>query len=280
LMRLYQEIFEKSGLTVSQVLVTRQDFGRRTSYLSLQRTLSTLLKWNAVPVINENDALAADEIRFGDNDILAALVSAKMQTSHLLLLTQTEGFIKDGCVVPVIDRITPEIKAFCSGKSCLGSGGMKSKLEAAHIARKSGASTFIFAGAHPEYISEILLEKKGHGTCIPAEKRLSAKKQWLAYSSLVSGTISVDRGAEEALVKKGRSMLPSGIMKVSGEFGRGDVVGLTGGNGTVFARGITSYSSSEIEKIRGRRSSEIEKILGYTRGEEVIHRDNLTLEHA
>jgi len=277
LMKQYEKYFSRYKVTLGQVLVTRGDFTNRNSYLNLSKTLFTLLKWGIVPVINENDSVAVEEIKFGDNDILSALIASKMDCSKLVIFTVVDGVIQGTEVISEIKKITSEILKECSGKSQLGSGGMYSKIQASKIAQSSGITTLILNGKNVSLLYDIVLGKIKIGTIVHPEKKLKSRKRWIEFCSIEKGNIVVDEGAERVLVKNGKSLLASGIKEVKGDFSRGDVVNILNKKGNIIGKGISNYSIREVDKIKGRNSKEIEKVLGYKKEEEIIHRDNMVI---
>lgn len=282
LMGAYHEVFDSLGQTVAQVLLTRQDFVDRERYLNARNTMLTLLGMGVIPVINENDTVAVEEINFSGNDMLAALVAAKINADKLVILTDVDGLYRGepgkGEPISSVDKITPEIEALASGKSGSGRGvgGMKTKIEAAKIAGAAGVATVIANGSKAGMLSRIA-SGASEGTLFAASKHMDARKCWIAFGTKCSGKLHVDKGAAAALTERGKSLLSSGITRVEGRFERGDTVSVMGADGKELARGLTAFSSAEAEKIMGKKSAEIAKILGYEAEEEVIHRDNLVV---
>jgi len=281
----YERSFGEYGKKVAQVLLTRDDFSDRKRYINSKNTLLTLLSYRVVPVINENDTVATDEIKFGDNDYLASLVAGLIEAERLIILSDVEGLYTEdprrnsrARIIEYVDEITPELEEKAGGSgSLVGTGGMYSKILAAKRAVNHGIAVHIISG-RKEGLLRYLLEGKKCGTFFkPKEERLSSKKGWIAYGSRSKGNLIIDEGAVKALVEGGKSLLPSGIVSVEGGFDTGDAVYCLDSKGNRIAKGLTNYSSSEIAKIKGVRTSEIEKILGYKYSEEVIHRDNLVL---
>ncbi len=285
LMWAYEKCFSVHGRKVAQILLTRDDFADRKRYINSRNTLITLLSYGVVPVINENDTVATEEIRFGDNDNLASLVAGLIDAERFIILSDVDGLFDDdptinpqAKLIGVVEKITPELERKAGGSaSAVGTGGMFSKLLAAKRAVHHGITVNIVNGRTKGVISS-LLKGAHHGTEFkPRETRLSSKKGWIAYACRTRGSITVDEGAAKALVRGGKSLLPSGIISLSGNFEAGDAVYCLDPDGKRIAKGLTNYSSAEIEMIRGRRTSEIEGILGYQYSDEVIHRDNLVL---
>jgi glutamate 5-kinase len=285
LMHEYEEAMRASGCRVAQILLTREDLADRQRFLNARATLETLLEFGIVPIINENDTVAVEEIKFGDNDNLSALVTNLADAGLLVILTDIDGLYDadprqkaDACLIPLVRSVTKEMEHAAGGSgSTVGTGGMTTKLSAAKKAAKSGAATLILNGR----VAGILLQAMAGvdlGTLfLPAARSLTSRKHWIAFTLRPKGKIYVDAGASLVLRQEGKSLLPSGITKIEGDFERGAGVRICDAEGVEFARGVTDYDSSEIRLILGRRSSEIEDILGYRYEDEVIHRDNLVL---
>ncbi|NQT33144.1 MAG: glutamate 5-kinase [Candidatus Omnitrophica bacterium] len=280
LMDIYNRYFNKRGYNTGQILLTQEDFSNRRRFLNIRYTLNTLLKYRAVPIINENDSVSTEEIKCGDNDRLSSLVADLADSDMLIILTDVEGLLdSEGRVIPVVESVTGSIKSFCRGKGCEEStGGMTTKLEAVKNATQAGVQSVIASGRKNNIIVDIVRGKKT-GTSFRAQKKtLKARKRWIAFGSKTKGSIVVDTGAETALVVKKKSLLPSGVVGVKGKFTDGDVVDILGeGKKGIIAKGLSNYSSEEIEAIKGKKSSEIESELGYKDYDEVVHRDNLVI---
>lgn len=283
LMGIYERLFKKRGCLVAQVLLTSEDIQNRERYLNARNTLLTLLNYKAIPIVNENDTVAVDEIRFGDNDTLSALVASKVEADLLIILTDTGGLYttdpkrRGARFIEEVSEITPQLEKMASGSGTLrGTGGMVTKLRAAKIARSSGVAMLIADGRIRNVIKRLLAGER-LGTFFLPKERLRSRKRWIAFGLPLSGKIKIDEGAKEAISKRNKSLLPSGILEVKGRFSVGDGVSIIDEGDREFARGIVSYSSREIEKIKGKKTSQIEEILGYTDYDEVIHRDNLVL---
>lgn len=283
LMSLYAEIFGSRGLVTAQVLLTQSDMTHRQQYLNARHTLERLFQLGAVPVINENDTVASDEITFGENDLLSALVASLVAADTLVLLTDTGGLhtadprrSEEAVLITRVERITDEIESLCGGVgSELASGGMSSKVQAAKIAVNSGVRTFIADGREPCVISRILAGEEV-GTLFVPLVRVRSKKHWIGYAKKSKGRLVVDPGAANALRKDGRSLLPAGVLEVEGDFLIGDSVDIVDTGGRLIGRGLTNYGASEAKAIRGLRSEQIEEVLGEA-GEEIIHRDRLAV---
>ena len=279
----YQEILRGFGITAAQVLLTLDDSERRERYLNASRTLLTLLKLGAVPVINENDTVATQELRYGDNDRLSARVAQMVSAECLVLLSDVDGLYtadprRDGNAryVDEVTELTREVLDMAGGPgSSHGSGGMHTKLEAARIAVGAGCRMCIATGHVARPISALL--NGGRATWfLPSATPGAARKQWIAGTLKPRGALRVDAGAERALVA-GRSLLPAGVTGVDGPFGRGDAVSVVGPDGREIARGLCAYPADEAALIAGRRSTDIQEILGYSGRDEIIHRDDLVL---
>lgn len=279
LMHVYSEFFRKEGALVGQMLLTQEDFNDRVRYLNIKHTINALLKHNAIPVINENDTVATEEIRCGDNDRLSSLVADICQADRLILLTDVDGLLDGNAkVISVVSEITQGILKLGGKSHCdLGTGGMSTKLEAARIVTRAGIECTIANGRAKDVLAKIVLEGEGIGTTFKCtDAKFIAKKRWIAYSSRAKGAISVDDGAKEAL-KKNKSLLASGILGVAGNFKSGDVVNVVDADNEELARGLSNYSSEEVAKIKGMRSGRFKSILGYDGSDEVIHKDNLVV---
>ena len=279
----WKEVLEPHDCTVAQVLLTLGDTEQRRRYLNARSTLTTLLRLGAVPVINENDTVATAEIRYGDNDRLAARVAQMVSADALVLLSDVDGLYtadptRDPAArfIPEVARITPEVEAMAGGSaSDVGSGGMATKLMAAKIAVSAGCHMVIAAGREPHPLARI--EAGARSTWFLADDSpVAARKQWIAGTLKPAGEISVDAGAARAL-GQGRSLLPAGVTAVSGRFDRGDAVVVRGPDGREIARGLCAYSSADAERLCGRQSAELEALLGYRGRDEMIHRDDLVL---
>jgi glutamate 5-kinase len=279
----YQEILRGFGITAAQVLLTLDDSERRERYLNASRTLLTLLGYGAVPVINENDTVATQELRYGDNDRLSARVAQMVSAECLVLLSDVDGlYTADPRHDPAarhveeVTEVTREVLDMAGGPgSSHGSGGMRTKLEAARIAVGAGCRMCIATGHVSRPLSALL--QGGKATWfLPSATPGAARKQWIAGTLKPKGTLRVDAGAERALAG-GRSLLPAGVTAVDGPFGRGDAVSVVAADGREIARGLTAYPADEAALIVGRRSGDIQEILGYSGGDEIIHRDDLVL---
>lgn len=285
LMQAYESSFTPHNLKTAQVLLTSEDLGSRQRFLNARATIDTLLDFGIIPIINENDTVVVDEIKFGDNDNLSALVTNVAEAHLLLILTDIEGYYTadpntdpDAVLVPVITTVTREIERAAGGSgSAVGTGGMATKVAAAKKAGKNGVATIMVSGKRKGAITAALHGEEIGTLFLPADTGLNRRKHWIAYTLKPTGKIVVDDGARNALLKKGKSLLPSGVVKVEGKFERGACVRLLGLDGVEFARGLSDYSSSESSRLLGCKSPEIEGILGYHYGDVIVHRDNLVL---
>jgi len=285
LVQVYESSFREHGLETAQILLTHDDLADRTRYLNARSTLTTLLQLHVIPVINENDTVVTDEIKFGDNDTLAALVCNAIDADTLVILTDQHGlFSADPRNDPAAKLIReakagdPQLEAMAGGAgSSLGRGGMLTKVQAAKKAALSGATTIIAHGREADVLLR-LYEGERIGTRLTADAlSLQAKKTWLAGHLKTSGTVTLDAGAARALMQGGKSLLSIGVTAVGGNFERGAVVSCLNSEGHEIARGLVNYSSSEAQKIMRRPTSLIEQLLGYIAEPELIHRDNLVL---
>lgn len=284
LMHMYEKLFAEYSQVVAQVLLTKDDITHRERYLNARNTLLSLLSYGVIPIINENDTVVFEQIKFGDNDTLAALVSGLIDAELLILLSDIDGLYtanprldSAARLIPLVEELTPEIEKLAGEPGTnLGSGGMVTKIQAAKISCNSGIPMVLANGSRDNVLRDIVTGQNPGTLFIPKEHRIRSRKGWIAYASRPSGTVIIDAGAEKALVDSGKSLLPSGITKVDGEFKRGSVVRVLGKNGEI-ARGIVNYSSEEIDRIKGCQSKDIFVILGYRDYDEVIHRDNLSL---
>jgi glutamate 5-kinase len=279
----WTQVLSARGLTAAQLLLTLDDTEDRRRYLNARETLNTLLGLHCVPVINENDTVATAEIRFGDNDRLAARVAEMVQADQLILLSDIDGLYTadprrdpDASHIPVVEAITPEIEAM-GGEPPPGysSGGMRTKLVAARIATQAGCAMAIAIGKVERPLQA--LERGGRCTWfLPAPEGRSSRKRWIAGSLSPAGSLTVDAGAARALAN-GRSLLPAGVRAVDGTFERGDPVTIQGPDGAILGRGLSAYGSAEAVRIAGHRSDEIEAILGWRGRDVIVHRDDLVL---
>ncbi len=285
LIRAYEDAFQPHGQRVAQILLTREDLRHRGRYLNARNTLLTLLALEVIPIINENDTVAVEEIKFGDNDALSALVANLLTADLLVILTDTDGLFTADPRRDPRARLVREV-ALGAGEARLwagesgtgvGTGGMSSKVEAAGLAGASGTPTIVANGLVEGTLGRLLAGEQVGTYFAPRPGRLTSRKRWLAYATHPRGVIVVDAGAKAALVRGGKSLLPSGIVGARRDFGTGDVVSLVDGEGREFGRGLTNYAAEEVERIKGLKTGQIEGALGYKYSDEVVHRDNLVI---
>ena len=285
LMSRYEAAFAKSGLQVAQVLLTHDDLSSRKRFLNARNTLTTLLRMGIVPVINENDTVAVEELKFGDNDQLSALTTNLVEADLLIILSDIDGLYDrdprcdpNAVKIPFVEDIDAlDLDKLANDAGAHGTGGIRSKCAAARKAAHFGAATIIANGNAPGILAAILSGEDIGTLILPREDRLTSRKHWIAFSTRPSGRVFVDDGAAAALLKGGKSLLPSGIKDVDGSFDAGEVVHCVDAKGMEFARGMVNYSSAEIKRIKGLKSTELEGVLGYKVYDEVIHRDNLVV---
>ncbi|MBE0516693.1 MAG: glutamate 5-kinase [Methanophagales archaeon] len=284
LMSTYDRYFTTYEQTIAQVLLTHEDFFDRQRYLNLRNTLSILLKSGVIPIINENDTVAVDEIKVGDNDNLSALVASNLGADLLIILTDTDGLFtydpkrsKNAALISVVDEITPVIERIAETRGKTGVGGMKTKIQAAKVTMQAGIPLVIANGREENIITRIIDGEPLGTLFMPKKKKMYSREHWILFASPPKGRIKVDEGAKTALIKNSGSLLPSGIIGVEKEFKSGDTVSIVDANGVEFAKGISNYSSSDIEKIKGMQSKEIEHVLGRKDYAEVVYRGNLVL---
>ena len=285
LLHVYEKIFAEYGQTVGQVLLTREDSVKRSRYVNSRNTLLQLLAMGVIPIINENDAVAVDELKIGDNDTLSAMVGTIVDADLIIILSDVDGVYTanpqtnpEAKLLSEIVDITPEIDELAGGPGTLrGTGGMYTKIQAAKIAVNAGIALVIASGTQDGVVREILTGQDV-GTLFPSKhNRLQVRKSWLAFGSRIAGDVQVDSGCAKAIAKTGSSLLAAGIVKVQGEFEQGKTIRILDPNGRELARGLSNYSSSEIERIRGKHTDEISSVLGYKTTDEVVHRDHLVL---
>jgi glutamate 5-kinase len=286
LMALYERFFSRFEKSVAQVLLTHEDLANRQRYINAKHTFQMLLESGIIPVVNENDTVAVEEMKFGDNDHLSALVATLLGADLLVILSDVEGVYdrdprvhKDARLIPLVQDVR-KVKESIVGesRSSFGTGGIATKIGAAEEAAAAGIPTIITSGLHERSIGRVFDPQEAIGTLVLAEEnRLTQRKHWIAYNLKPTGAIVVDQGAHEALVKKGKSLLPSGLKEVRGMFGVGDCVRCLDLVGEEFARGLVNYSAQELIQIKGLHTSKIEKVLGYKAYDEIIHRDDLVL---
>ena len=285
LMNVYDSYFSRHQQTVAQVLLTHDDLSHRRRFLNARNTLLALLQLEIIPIINENDTVAVDEIKVGDNDNLSAMISNLVEADLLVILTDIDGLCDSdprlnphARCIPLIEDIDMEMEGIAGDTGGPWRvGGMVTKIEAARKTSRFGIPTVIGNGAKEGILHQIVSGKEIGTLILPKQRGLSSRKGWIAYHLKPKGEVAVDEGAKKALCQRGKSLLPSGVMKINGSFDRGDAVSCVGPRGKEFARGLVNYNASELEKIKGLRSHQIEKTLGYKYSDEVIHRDDLVV---
>ena len=285
LMHTYEKMFGEYGQVVGQVLLTREDSVNRKRYTNSRNTLLTLLKMGVIPIINENDAVAIDELKIGDNDTLSASVAAIVDADLLIILSDVDGVYtanpqKDPAakLISEIAEVTPEIEAMCGGAGSLrGTGGMLTKMTAARMAMNSGIVMVIAAGMR-EGVVRSVLSGQAVGTLFPPrQNRLQFRKRWLAFGARIKGRLIVDKGCAHALLHSGSSLLAAGIQAVEGSFDQGNTVSIVNQEGWEIARGLANYNSGDLAKIKGLHTHEIAAVLGHKTYDEIVHRDNMVL---
>ncbi len=285
LMEAYENAFRKQNCTIAQILLTKDDFINRARYLNAKNTFSALFEKKVVPIINENDTVAVEEIKLGDNDNLSALVANLIEADLLIILSDIDGLFSDDPaknsqaeLIPVVEKITPHLEKIAkSSKSELSTGGMVTKIQAAKRCVSSGIAMVIANGKNPKILEEIFSGNFRGTLFLPGENKLNVRKKWIGFVSHSNGYIVVDDGAKNALIKKQKSLLPSGILEIHGDFNAHDTISVKDTVGNEITKGVTGYSSLDIQKIKGKKTVEIERILHRTSSGEVIHRDNLVL---
>ncbi|MEE8399187.1 MAG: glutamate 5-kinase [Desulfobacterales bacterium] len=281
----YEKAFSQCGKNVAQILLTSDDFSNRKRYLNARNTFNTLLSWGVVPIVNENDTVAVEEIKVGDNDNLAAMMTVLMDADLLINLTDIDGLYTaspredpDAKRLPVVASINKDIEAFASAiPGALGTGGMLSKVISARKVTAAGIPQVIANGLERGILAALFAGKDKGTFFVPKEKRLASRKCWIAFSLKPKGGLVVDRGAADAMVRKGKSLLPTGVVDVEGEFGVGAPVEFRRIEGDVVGKGLANYSAADIRKIMGLHSNQIKDRLGTKPYDEIIHRDNLVI---
>ena len=285
LMRVYSNAFGRHNRVVAQMLLTMSDLTDRTRFLNTRNTLNTLLEWGVIPIINENDTVAVEEIKFGDNDNLASMMANIMEANILINLTNTDGLYdrnpkekKKSKLIPLVKDITDEIeKAASSEADPVGMGGMKSKVIAARKVTAFGIPFIIVPGKKEGILHEVFSGENVGTLFLPMEEHLKSKKHWIAFTLRSRGKLIIDDGATKAITQQGKSLLPGGVLGVEGDFSVGDPVSCLDGNGQVFAKGLVNYSSQDIDKIKGLKTTKIKQVLGSHPYDEIIHRDNMAV---
>ena len=293
LMKAYEESFAQNGCKVAQILLTNDDICNRRRYLNARNTFTTLFRYGVIPIVNENDSVVTKEIKFGDNDRLSGLVASLISADLLIILSHVEGFYTSdptedpkAKVISYVDKVTQQMSTMSSVAknrvSFIGTGGIQTKMLAAQEAAKAGIATWLVNGKSPKMLSSLLTPsdemKREVGTFFfPEKDKLSSRKAWIGYALRSKGKLVVDEGARHMLSVGKKSLLSSGLIRVEGDFGVGDLVQCTDPKGHEFARGLVNYNANELRIIKGKKSSEIEKLLGYKYYDEIIHRDDLVI---
>lgn len=284
LVRAYEASFSRHGLRTAQVLLTHDDLSNRKRYLNARSTLRTLIKFGVIAVVNENDTVATSEIRFGDNDTLGALVANAVEADALILLTDQKGLYEadprhhpDAAFVEEARAEDRRLAAMAGGGGTLGRGGMATKVRAARLAARSGAQTVIASGREPDVLVRLFAGENIGTLLVPEREPMAARKQWIAGQLQARGELVLDAGAVRALVSHGRSLLPAGVLAVSGDFSRGEMVQMKDETGVLVARGLVNYGVEDARRIIGHPSSDILDLLGFVGDPELVHRDNLVL---
>jgi glutamate 5-kinase len=281
----YEKAFGRHHKKVAQILLTSEDLSNRKRYLNARNTMNTLLSWQVVPIINENDTVSVEEIQFGDNDNLAAMITLLMDADILINLTDIEGLFdkdprihQDAKLIPIITAITKNTEHYASEiAGALGTGGMISKIRAARKVNSAGIPMAIARGDTPDILTKIFSDN-AHGTFfVPRKEKLTSRKCWIAFSLKPQGAIEIDDGAAEAILKNGKSLLSSGIVAVEEDFNMGAPVEFRNRKNEILGIGLANYSATDIRKIKGLKSNQIKVVLGHKSYDEVIHRDNLVI---
>ena len=283
LIHMYEKLFSEYSKIVAQILITREDIHHRSRFLNVRNAFFSLLDHRVIPIVNENDAVAVDEIKLGDNDTLSAIVGSIVEADLLILLSDIHGFCDsdphtnpDARVIHLVESITPDVEKMAGGAgTSRGIGGMVTKMNAAKIATSSGTAMVIVNGSTPGIIDRVIAGEEVGTWFLEDQRPMQARKHWIAYGNQPAGRLVVDNGAADALTEGYKSLLPSGIVEVINEFKEGQTVSVMDVSGREIARGISNFSSSDIEKIRGKKTKEIEVVLGSKSYHEVIHRNNL-----
>lgn len=286
LMKAYDNLFSEYSLKVGQILLTKEDTTRRKQYLNIRNTIENLIKLNVIPIINENDSSAVDEIKFGDNDNLAALVSSLADADALIILSDIEGMYdknpktaSDAKLIPFVEKVTPDIEKIAGGiGSTFGSGGMMTKIKAAKICSFSGIAMIIANSRMPDVLDKILnFESIGTFFVPQTIKKVKSIKRWIAFGTRTKGSIIIDRGAEDAIRNKGKSILAIGVVEMLGNFNKGDTLKVLSIDNKLIAKGISSFSAEEIDNIKGKNQNQIAKQFGSLFCNEIINRDCLVV---
>lgn len=285
LMQIYEKVFEQHGLKIGQLLLTHSDLSNRDRYLNARNTIFTLLKYNVIPIINENDTVSVRELRFGDNDTLGAMIANLIEADMFICLTDVVGLYtgnpqtdSDARPIYTIAEVTPEVEKMAGNvTSALGTGGMQSKITAAKMVSAGGGSSFIGPGRETDVLKKLFSGEMVGTFFLPKKERMQSRKQWIAYVLRPQGALILDQGATRAVVSRGKSLLPSGIKNVEGNFGVGESVRCLDDDGKQVAVGLVNYCAEDIRKIKQAHSDKIYDILGFKYSDEIMHRDNLVV---
>ncbi len=281
LMAHMRDAFSRHGIVTAQMLLTRGDFDDRDRFLNLRNCVAHLHALGALPIINENDTVAVDELRFGDNDVLAAMMCNALRADALVLLTMADGLLdKGGAKVELVEDILATIAAARQQdfkKSTWGTGGIVAKLEAVRLVVEAGELAVIAHGREPDVLPRLLAGEPLGTVFVPAQRKLDSRQRWIALTKRPAGTVTIDDGAVAAVTQRGKSLLAGGIVEVTGRFERGEVLMVRDASGREVARGLTNYADADIRLIQGKKSTQFEKLLGRPAYAEVIHRDNLVI---
>jgi glutamate 5-kinase len=285
LMALYERYFSKFDKNVAQVLLTHEDLANRQRYINAKHTFQMLLESSIIPIVNENDTVAVEEMKFGDNDHLSSLVATLLEADLLVILSDVQGIYdrdprshRDAALIPLITDIKAAVRQVAgASQSQFGTGGISTKLGAAEKAAAAGIPTIITSGMQANVLARVFQDEEIGTLVIPDDNRLASRKHWIAYNLKPAGDIVVDQGARDAVSEKGKSLLPSGLKEVRGNFGVGECVRCVDLQGREFARGLVNYTAQELNQIKGLHTSKIENMLGYKAYDEVIHRDDLVV---
>jgi len=284
LMWAYESAFAQHDLKVAQVLLTADDLASRSRFLNARGTMAALLDQRVVPIVNENDTVAVDEIKFGDNDNLSAMITHLVDADLLIILSDIDGLYSadpkqhpDARLIPLVEKTSAEVEKLGGGASSVGTGGMRSKLMAARKVTQRGVPMVVASGRRERVLTELFAGVELGTLFLPQARRAESRKHWIAHIAAPRGTVRVDAGAVAALVQRQKSLLPGGVVAVDGSFKMGDCVTCVDPAGQAFARGLIRYSAAELGRIKGLKTSQIEGVLGYKDYDEVIHRDDLVL---
>ena len=285
LLHMYEKLFAEYNQIAAQILLTRDDIGDRRRYLNARNTINSLFNYGVIPIVNENDTIAVDEIRLGDNDTLAALVAGLADAELLAILSDIEGLYnanprrnKSANLISEVTEITNEMEKLAGEPgSKYGTGGMYTKLQAAKICMNSGIPMVLASGAKPQVLHGLLRGERIGTMFFPKEHWLHGRKRWIAFGSDVQGELTVDLGAANAIIEKGKSLLPAGVVAVTGTFEAGNIVSIKNNQGKEIARGIVNYSAADLKRIMGMKSVQIAEVLGVKDYDEIVHRDNMSV---